>query len=222
MEQIHSETYALLIDTFIKDKLEKRELFNAIENFESIKKKADWAMKWISSEQPFVNRLIAFSVVEGIFFSGAFCSIFWLKSKGKMVKALGHSNELIARDEGLHTQFAVLLYKKLKNKPTQETVHSIVKEAVAIEKEFICDSIPCDLIGMNKVLMSEYIEFVADRLVQQLGFDKIYGSKCPFDFMEQIGLDGKTNFFEKRVSEYQLSGFDNEEIVYTIEEDDDF
>ena len=128
-----------------------------------------------------------------------------------MVKALGHSNELIARDEGLHTQFAVLLYKKLKNKPTQETVHSIVKEAVAIEKEFICDSIPCDLIGMNKVLMSEYIEFVADRLVQQLGFDKIYDSKCPFDFMEQIGLDGKTNFFEKRVSEYQLSGFDNEE-----------
>ena len=222
MEQIHSETYALLIDTFIKDKLEKRELFNAIENFESIKKKADWAMKWISSEQPFVNRLIAFSVVEGIFFSGAFCSIFWLKSKGKMVKALGHSNELIARDEGLHTQFAVLLYKKLKNKPTQDTVHSIVKEAVAIEKEFICDSIPCDLIGMNKVLMSEYIEFVADRLVQQLGFDKIYDSKCPFDFMEQIGLDGKTNFFEKRVSEYQLSGFDNEEIVYTIEEDDDF
>ena len=179
-------------------------------------------MKWISSEQPFVNRLIAFAVVEGIFFSGAFCSIFWLKSKGKMVKALGHSNELIARDEGLHTQFAVLLYKKLKTKPTQETVYDIVKEAVTIEKEFICDSIPCDLIGMNKVLMSEYIEFVADRLVQQLGFDKIYDSKCPFDFMEQIGLDGKTNFFEKRVSEYQLSGFDNEEIVYTIEEDDDF
>ena len=222
MEQIHSETYALLIDTFIKDKQEKKELFNAIENFESIKKKADWSMKWISSEQPFVNRLIAFAVVEGIFFSGAFCSIFWLKSKGKMVKALGHSNELIARDEGLHTQFAVLLYKKLINKPTQETVFTIVKEAVTIEKEFICDSIPCDLIGMNKVLMSEYIEFVADRLVQQLGFNKIYGSKCPFDFMEQIGLDGKTNFFEKRVSEYQLSGFDNEEIVYTVEDDDDF
>ena len=205
MENIHSETYSLLIDTYIKDKEEKTTLFKAIENFECIKKKADWAIKWINDKRSsFATRLVAFACVEGIFFSGAFCSIYWLKKRGLM-PGLTFSNELISRDEGMHTEFAVLLFNKLIKKTNKQKVYSIIKEAVEIEKEFICDALPCRLIGMNAKLMSQYIEFVADRLCVQLGFDKIYNASNPFDFMEMISLDGKTNFFEKRVSDYSLS-----------------
>ena len=208
IESVHGEVYSLLIDTYIQDKQKKQTLFNAIETIPCVKKKADWALKWINDTNPLLQRLFAFAVVEGVFFSGSFCAIFWLKSRGKMVKALGTSNELIARDEGMHTDFAVIMYHVLKevNTPiTQESAHSIIQEAVEIEKEFICDSIKCKLIGMNTELMSTYIEFVADRLLTQFGFEKLYNSKNPFSFMNQTGLDGKTNFFEKRVSEYQIS-----------------
>ena len=206
MENIHSETYSLLIDTYVKNKEEKNKLLNAIETIPCIKKKAEWALKWIDDkESDFQTRLVAFAAIEGIFFSGSFCAIFWLKKRGLM-PGLSFSNELISRDEGLHTDFAVLLYSYIKNKLTEEKIHQIIKEAVAIEKEFIIDSLPCNLIGMNSELMAQYIEFCADRLITQLGYNKIWNSKNPFTFMEMISLTGKTNFFEKRVGEYSKSG----------------
>ena len=219
IENVHSEVYSLLIDTYVKNEQRKKECFNAIEQIPCVKKKADWAMKWISSDKSFAHRLIAFSVVEGVFFSGSFCAIFWLKSKGRMVKTLGKSNELIARDEGMHTDFAILLYHKLDTRLEESVVHDIFSEAVEIEKEFICDSLKCSLIGMNKDLMGEYIEFVADRLLTQLGYSKLFNTVNPFEFMNQIGMDGKTNFFEQRVTEYQIGG-DNTINNFVI--DDDF
>jgi ribonucleoside-diphosphate reductase beta chain len=212
MENIHSETYSLLIDTYVKDDAEKDRLFNAIEVFPAIKKKADWALKWIESDS-FAERLIAFAAVEGIFFSGAFCSIFWLKKRGLM-PGLTFSNELISRDEGMHTDFAVCLFNKLIKKPKRAKVVDIIKEAVSIEKEFICEALPCKLIGMNQKLMSQYIEFVADRLIVQLGYNKIYKVQNPFDFMEMISLEGKTNFFEKRVGDYSLSNTKKDENTF--------
>ena len=205
MENIHSETYSLLIDTYIKDREEKDKLFNALDNFPCIRKKADWALKWIQDKRSsFATRLVAFAAVEGIFFSGSFCAIYWLKKRGLM-PGLTFSNELIARDEGMHTDFAVLLFNKLERKPKKKKIEELIKEAVEIEKEFICEALPCKLIGMNSKLMSQYIEFVADRLLVQLGFNKVWNSSNPFDFMEMISLQGKTNFFEKRVGEYSLS-----------------
>lgn len=202
MENIHSETYSLLIDTYIKDPKEKTYLFNAIDTIPSIQKKAEWALKWINDDKsPFINRIIGFAAVEGIFFSGAFCSIFWLKKRGLM-PGLCHSNELISRDEGMHTEFAVLMYHNLKNKPSPEVVKQIIQEAVEIEKEFITESLSCELIGMNKNLMGQYIEFVSDRLLQMFGLEPIYNTPNPFDWMEMISIQGKTNFFEKRVGEY--------------------
>ena len=205
MENVHSETYSLLIDTYIKDEPEKNKLFKAIDNFPCIKKKADWSIKWIQDNRSsFATRLVAFAAVEGIFFSGSFCSIYWLKKRGLM-PGLTFSNELISRDEGMHTDFAVCLFNKLLKKPKRAKIVEIIKEAVEIEKEFICEALPCKLIGMNQKLMAQYIEFVADRLVMQLGFNKIYKVSNPFDFMEMISLEGKTNFFEKRVGDYSLS-----------------
>lgn len=204
IENVHSLTYALLIDTFVKNPEKKRVLFNAIEELPVVTKKAQWAINWISSTRSFAVRLIAFAVIEGIFFSGSFCAIFWLKDRGVMVKALGHSNELIARDEGLHCAFAVALFHHLIKKPSEDEVHEIFREAVELEKEFICEAISCDMIGMNRTKMSTYIEFVADRLLKQLHYKTLFNSENPFPFMEKISLDGKTNFFEKRVSEYQL------------------
>jgi len=205
MENIHSETYSLLIDTYIKDSREKSHLFNAIDILDCVKKKADWALRWID-KGTFAERLVAFAAVEGIFFSGSFCSIFWLKKRGLM-PGLSFSNELISRDEGLHCDFACLLYTKhLINKLPKEQVRDIIMNAVEIEKEFIADAIPVKLIGMNSDLMCKYIEFVADRLLFELGNDKTYNATNPFDFMELISLQGKTSFFEKRVSEYQKAG----------------
>jgi ribonucleoside-diphosphate reductase subunit M2 len=201
MEGIHSETYSLLIDTYIKDEEEKAKLFNAINTIPCIEKKAEWALEWMGSDKSFATRLVGFACVEGIFFSGAFCSIFWLKKRG-LLPGLTFSNELISRDEGLHTQFAVALFHTLENKVSQDTVHQIIKHAVELEKEFICDALSCSLIGMNSKMMSQYIEFVADRLAVQLGTPKIFGAQNPFDFMDLISLEGKTNFFEKKVSEY--------------------
>jgi len=214
MENIHSEVYSLLIDTYVKDETEKDSLFNAIENFPCIRKKADWAIKWINDKRSsFATRLIAFACVEGIFFSGAFCSIYWLKKRGKM-PGLTFSNELISRDEALHTEFAVLLYSKLVKKLPKKKVVEMIQEAVEIEKEFICEALPCRLISMNSKLMSQYIEFVADRLLVQLGYDKVYNATCPFDFMEQISVEGKTNFFEKRVGEYALANKEKDETTF--------
>ena len=205
MENIHSETYSLLIDTYIKNPKEKNRLLNALETVPCVKKKGEWAIKWIESDD-FVERLIAFAVVEGIFFSGSFCSIFWLKKRGLM-PGLSFSNELISRDEGMHCDFACLLYTKyIKNKLSKERIYHLIEDAVKIEQEFVVDSLPVDLIGMNSKLMSQYIEFVADRLLIALGYPKIYNSTNPFDFMEMISLQGKTNFFEKRVGEYQKAG----------------
>ena len=205
MENIHSETYSLLIDTYIKDSKEKDYLFNAIETFEPVKKKADWAMRWIDNGS-YAERLIAFAAVEGIFFSGSFCSIFWLKKRGLM-PGLTFSNELISRDEGLHCDFACLLYNNhLVNKLPKEDVRKIIADAVEIEKEFVVESLPVRLIGMNSDLMCQYIEFVADRLLVELENEKIYNASNPFDFMDMINLQGKTNFFEKRVGEYQKAG----------------
>jgi len=202
VENIHSETYSLLIDTYVKDIEKKNKLFNAIDTIPSVKKKADWALKWINDkESTFGTRVIAFAAVEGIFFSGSFCSIFWLKKRGLM-PGLCHSNELISRDEGLHTEFAVLMYSMLKNKPSKEIILTIIKDAVELEKEFITESLPCDLIGMNKNLMKQYIEYVSDRLLLMLGLEKEYNSSNPFEWMEMISVQGKTNFFEKRVGEY--------------------
>jgi ribonucleoside-diphosphate reductase beta chain len=204
MENIHSETYALLIDTYIKDTTEKNRLFHAIETVPCVKKKGEWALKWIENGT-FAERLVAFAAVEGIFFSGSFCSIFWLKKRGLM-PGLTFSNELISRDEGMHCEFACLLYGMLKNKLSAEAVTKIIADAVEIEKEFISEALPVSLIGMNAKLMSQYIEFVADRWLGELGYDKLYGASNPFDFMEMISLQGKTNFFEKRVGDYQKSG----------------
>jgi ribonucleotide reductase beta subunit family protein with ferritin-like domain len=217
MENIHSEMYSLLIETYIKNDQEKNKFFNALDNFPCIKSKADWAIKWIEDEQSsFATRLIAFACVEGIFFSGAFCSIYWLKKRGLM-PGLTFSNELISRDEALHTEFAVLLYNNLNYKLSSEKFSTIIKEAVEIEKDFITSALPCRLIGMNNILMSQYIEFVADRLCLQLGYDKIYDSKNPFDFMEMISIEGKTNFFEKRVGEYALATKKKDENIFCFE-----
>lgn len=205
MENIHSETYSLLIDTYIKNPQEANELFNAIETFDAIKKKAEWALKWIESPS-FAERLIAFAAVEGIFFSGSFCSIFWLKKRGLM-PGLTFSNELISRDEGLHCDFAVHLHNEhLVNKVPQERIKEIIIDALDIEREFITESLPVRLIGMNSDLMAQYLEFVTDRLLTELGCPKVYNSTNPFDFMEMISLQGKTNFFEKRVGDYQKAG----------------
>ena len=205
MENIHSIMYSTLIETYIKDKSKKTKLFNALNEFECIKKKGDWAIKWINDKRSsFATRLVAFACVEGIFFSGAFCAIFWLKKRGLM-PGLTLSNEFIARDEALHTEFAVLLHSKLEKPLKKQKIHEIIKEAVAIETEFINEALSCRLIGMNQLLMQQYIEFVADRLSVQLGGDKIYESKNPFDWMENISIEGKDNFFEKRVSEYSLA-----------------
>ena len=221
MENIHSETYSLLIDTYIKDTKEKNYLFNAIETFEPVKKKAEWAMRWIDNGS-YAERLVSFAAVEGIFFSGSFCSIFWLKKRGLM-PGLTFSNELISRDEGLHCDFACMLYNNhLVNKLPREQVQKIIADAVEIEKEFVTESLPVRLIGMNSDLMSQYIEFVADRLLTELGNDKIYNTSNPFDFMDMINLQGKTNFFEKRVGEYQKAGVLNNENNTTFSLDSDF
>lgn len=220
MENIHSETYSLLIDTLVKEEREKTNLFEAINNYPCIKKKADWAIKWINDKRSsFATRLIAFAAVEGIFFSGSFCSIYWLKKRGLM-PGLTFSNELISRDEGMHTDFAVLLFSKLEKKPKKAKVIDLIKEAVVIEQEFITEALPCKLIGMNAKLMKQYIEFVADRLIVQLGYPKIYNSSNPFDFMEMISLEGKTNFFEKRVGDYSLSNNDKSEDCFGADEVD--
>jgi len=205
MENIHSETYSLLIDTYIKDSAEKHELFNALDTIPAVKKKGEWAMKWLSQKVSFPERLIAFAAVEGIFFSGSFCSIFWLKKRGLM-PGLCFSNELISRDEGLHCDFACLLSSMLTNPASKERITEIITEAVEIEKEFVTGALPVKLIGMNNDLMAQYIEFVADRLLVALGCNKVYNSSNPFPWMELISLEGKTNFFEKRVSEYQKAG----------------
>lgn len=216
MENIHSQMYSLLIETYIQDREEKSRLFCALENFPCIKKKADWALKWINDNRSsFATRLVAFACVEGIFFSGAFCSIFWLKKRGLM-PGLTFSNELISRDEALHTEFAILLYSKLLRKVQKNKVYEIIKEAVEIEKEFITDALPCKLIGMNSTLMQQYIEFIADRLAVQLGYDKIYNSSNPFNFMELISVESKTNFFEKRVSEYALADKTKQDDIFSL------
>lgn len=206
MENVHSETYSLLIDTLIKDPVERDYLFNAIETMPAVKRKADWALRWINDQNAtFAERVIAFAAVEGIFFSGSFASIFWLKKRGVM-PGLTFSNELISRDEGLHCDFACLMYKHLVHKPSQETIHDIIKDAVNIEVEFLTDALPVSLIGMNKNLMKQYIQFVADRLLLELQCDKVWNVSNPFDFMENLSLEGKSNFFEKRVAEYQKLG----------------
>jgi len=220
MENIHSETYSLLIDTYVKDVAKKTKLLNAIDTIPSVQKKAKWALKWINDKQAnFGTRVIAFAAVEGIFFSGSFCSIFWLKKRGLM-PGLCHSNELISRDEGLHTEFAVLMYSMLKDKPSKETILEIIKEAVELEIEFITESLPCNLIGMNMTLMKQYIQYVADRLLLMLGLDKIYKVENPFEWMELISVQGKTNFFEKRVGEYSnAANTKAEDNVFSLEGD---
>ena len=219
MENIHSHTYSLLIETYIKDKEEKSKLFNAIEHFPCIKKKSDWAQKWIhDNRSSFATRLVAFACVEGIFFSGAFCSIFWLKKRGLM-PGLTFSNELISRDEALHCEFAILLYSKMVKKIDKSRIHEIIKEAVEIETEFICDALPCKLIGMNSDLMTQYIQFVADRLCVQLGYKKIYNVTNPFDWMEMISLEGKTNMFERKISEYSLANKTQTNDAFSLNED---
>lgn len=206
MENIHSETYSLLIDTYIKEQAQKTYLFNAIETIPCIKKKADWAVRWIQDKNStFAQRLVAFAAIEGIFFSGSFASIFWLKKRGLMA-GLTFSNELISRDEGMHTDFACLLFSHLKHRPSKQAVQDVITEAVEIEQEFLTEALPCALLGMNANLMKQYIEFVADRLLLALGNEKVYKSANPFDFMENISLAGKTNFFEKRVGDYQKAG----------------
>jgi len=219
MESIHSECYSMLIESYVKNSAEKEKLFTAIEHFPCIKKKAQWAQKWIhDNRSSFSTRLIAFACVEGIFFSGAFCSIYWLKKRGLM-PGRTFSNELISRDEELHTEFAVLLYNKLVKKTSKVRFLEIIKEAVEIETEFICEALPCRLIGMNSTLMTQYIQFMADRLSVQLGYDKIYNVANPFDFMELISLEGKTNFFEKTVSEYALANKVKDDDVFEFAAD---
>lgn len=222
IENVHSEQYSLLIDSFIDNDDEKNKLFSAIDTIPCVKKKAEWAIKWIESKNStFATRLIAFAAVEGIFFSGSFCAIFWLKNRGLM-PGLCLSNELISRDEGMHTDFACLLYSMLDSKPNKEEVYEIIKEAVDIEKEFITESLPCKLIGMNSDLMKQYIEFVSDRLIVQLGYNKMFNAENPFTFMELISLRNKTNFFERRVGEYVKSGVGTsaEDNIFDNEDDD--
>lgn len=219
IETIHSEMYSLLIETYIKNSDEKQKLFHSLENFPFIKKKADWAIKYINDNRTsFASRLVAFLCVEGIFFSGAFSAIYWLKKRGIM-PGLTFSNELISRDEALHAEFAILLYSKLQKKLSKKKIHDIIKDAAEIEKEFMSDAIPCRMIGMNSGLMCNYIEFVADRICLQLGYDVIYGSKNPFDFMELISIEGKTNFFERKVSEYALSNKNDDGDVFDFNAD---
>jgi len=221
MEQIHSEVYSLLIDKYITDPEEKEHIFNAVNEIPCIKEKANWAIKWMDDKDSnYATRLVAFAAIEGIFFSGSFCAIYWLKKRGKM-PGLTFSNELISRDEGLHTDFAVLMYSMLEKKLSQKQIEDIIKDAVQMEKEFITKAISCNMIGMNCLLMSQYIEFVADRLVLQLGYDVIYNSKNPFDFMENISLATKENFFEKRVSNYSMStiGKTEEELSFSLNTD---
>jgi ribonucleoside-diphosphate reductase beta chain len=221
MENIHSETYSLLIDTYIRDPKEKNHLLNALETVPCVEKKGQWALKWINSEN-FAERLVAFAAVEGIFFSGSFCSIFWLKKRGLM-PGLTFSNELISRDEGLHCDFACLLYSNyLNNKLSKDRVYEIIMDAVKIEQEFVTDALPVNLIGMNAKLMNQYIEFVADRLIVSLGYPKVYNATNPFDFMEMISLQGKTNFFEKRVAEYQKAGVMSEKDHHKFSLEEDF
>lgn len=221
IENIHAETYSLLIDTYIKDPVEKDFLFNAMDNLECVQKKAKWALDWIDNAPSFGHRLIAFAAVEGIFFSGSFCSIFWLKNRGLM-PGLTFSNELISRDEGLHCDFACLLYSMLDNKPSKQEVEKIITDAVIFEKEFVTDALPVSLIGMNAELMCQYIEFVADRLLVALGYNKVYDVSNPFPFMDMINLQGKTNFFEKRVGEYQKSGVSSSRDQQTFSLSEDF
>lgn len=222
IENIHSEMYSLLIDTYIKDSAERQFLFSAIDTVPCVRKKADWALKWIGSANNFSDRLVAFAAVEGIFFSGSFAAIFWLKKRG-MMPGLTFSNELISRDEGLHTDFACLLFQHLQNKSSPDTIRTIITEAVGIEQEFLTEALPVNLIGMNCAMMCRYIEFVADRLLVALGLDKHYRAENPFDFMDMISLQGKTNFFEKRVGEYQKAGVmsssKKEEKVFTLDAD---
>lgn len=228
MEDVHAETYSLMVDTLIKDKEEKNKIYNAIENFPAIKKKAEWALKWIDNDDvSFSERIFAFACVEGVFFSGSFCAIYWLKKQGLM-PGLCFANELISRDEGMHTDFAILVYKtflkdtyeekngnKIDLTLSQEKVNRIIKEVVDIEEEFIINAIPCRLIGMNEELMREYIKYIADRLLTQFGFDKLWNIENPFDWMDSISVKGKTNFFEKRVSEYNISsGVDNDDLEF--------
>jgi ribonucleotide reductase beta subunit family protein with ferritin-like domain len=223
IETVHSEVYAKMIDTLIKDLDRKKELFDAIGTIDCVTKKADWAMKWMNPDTSgFAERLIGFIIVEGLFFSGSFCAIFWLKSKGKMINALAKSNEMIARDEGMHTDFGIMLYKKLVNKCEESKVHKIFEEALEIETEFICDSLPCRLIGMNSDLMVQYIKFVADNLLTDLGYSTLYNQENPFGFMDNIECDGKTNFFEQRVTEYQRAYSVSDSSKRTFELDDDF
>ncbi len=221
IENIHAETYSLLIDTFIKNPVEKDRMFNAFETIPCVKKKADWALRWIEKSTSFAERLVAFAAVEGIFFSGSFCSIFWLKKRGLM-PGLSFSNELISRDEGLHCDFACLIYSMLENKLTDEKVKQIISEAVVYEKEFVSDAIPVSLIGMNAAMMCQYIEFVADRLLVSLGQTKIYNTTNPFPWMDMISIQGKTNFFEKRVAEYQKAGVMGNKEDQVFSQDEDF
>jgi ribonucleoside-diphosphate reductase subunit M2 len=219
MENIHSETYSLLIEQYIRDPAEKEMVFDAIHTMPAIQKKADWAVQWMNHENSFAERLVAFAAVEGILFSGSFCAIYWLKKRGLM-PGLTFSNELISRDEGLHTEFACLLYSMMKNQLPEELVQEIVRGAVEVEREFICESLNCELIGMNASLMTKYIEYVADRLLKCLGCEKIFHSENPFDWMELISMQGKTNFFEKRVGEYQKAGvISGETTTFSLEED---
>jgi ribonucleoside-diphosphate reductase beta chain len=221
IEDIHAETYSLLIDTYIQDSEEKKSLFNAIQTLDCVRKKAGWALNWIDNAPSFAHRLIAFAAVEGIFFSGSFCAIYWLKKRGLM-PGLTFSNELISRDEGMHTDFACLLYSMLNNKINPNEIRSIITQAVELEKEFVSDAIPVSLIGMNSQLMNQYIEFVADRLLLSLGNSKVYGTVNPFPWMEMISLQGKTNFFEKRVGDYQKAGVMSEREKQAFSLDEDF
>ena len=220
MEGVHSETYSLLIDQYVKDKQEQNQYFRAIDDIPCIAKKAEWARKWIESTESYATRLVAFACVEGIFFSGSFCAIYWVKKRG-LLPGLTFSNELISRDEGLHTEFAVTLFHKLQNKIDANQITSIIREAVEIETNFICEALPCSLLGMNSRDMQQYIEFVADRLAVQFGIPKVYKSTNPFDFMELISLEGKTNFFEKKVSEYSKPGVGMraEDMVFRVDEE---
>jgi len=221
MENIHNEVYSLMIDNIIKDNTEKNKLFNAISEYPCIAKKANWAQKWIDSDSSFAQRLIAFAIVEGIFFSGSFCAIFWLKKKNVM-PGLCNSNELIARDEGMHCDHAILLYSMIQNKIDETLIHNMFIEAVEIEREYICESLPCSLLGMNNELMFNYIKFVADRLIVSLGYKKIWGTVNPFDFMESISMEGKTNFFESRPTQYQNSSILNTSRDNKFIDTDDF
>ena len=216
MEGIHQETYANLIDTYIQDDQEKKRMFNAIDNYPCVRRKADWVKRYIQGSDRFAERLLAFICVEGIHFSGAFCAIYWVRTKN-ILPGLCFSNELISRDEALHTEFGIALYRKLTNRLSQEEVHQIIREAVAIEEEFICEALPCRMIGMNSRLMTQYIYFVADRLCLQLGYDKIWKVGNPFSFMETISIERKTNFFESRVSEYALAKKDKTDDIFEMD-----